>query len=149
LSSWPNTWPEDENIVEPLLTLSKAGKKPSYKVLALRGYLQYVQGEKKLKSAERVSKLNEVLPLLQRPEDKRLAISVVNSAPGPGMLQILCGFAADPAVADDACSAIIEVANKKQSEIPKAERQQALQTVVEKCGNDGLKKKAEESLTKI
>jgi hypothetical protein len=135
--------------MEPLLTLSKTGKKSSHQVLALRGYLQYVQGEKKFKAEERVAKLNEALPLLQRPEDKRLAISVINSAPGPGMLEILSQFATDPTIADDACSSIVEVAGKNKAGLPKEERQKALQMVVDKCGNDSLKKKAEEALKKI
>ena len=47
LSSWPNTWPEDEAIAEPLLNLAKASTKPNHKVLAMRGYLQFLEGTRK------------------------------------------------------------------------------------------------------
>jgi len=37
LATWPNTWPEDGAIVEPLLALARGGAKTSHQVLALRG----------------------------------------------------------------------------------------------------------------
>ena len=59
LSTWPNNWPEDSGVAEPLLALAKSGSKTSYQVLALRGYLQYVQGDKQLKDDEKVGKVTE------------------------------------------------------------------------------------------
>ena len=36
LSTWPNNWPEDSSIAQPLLTLARSGAKTSHQVLALR-----------------------------------------------------------------------------------------------------------------
>jgi HEAT repeat protein len=86
LSTWPNNWPEDNGVAEPLLALARSGSKASYQVLALRGYLQYVQGDKRLKDNEKVGKVTELLPLLKRPEEKRLAIAAIGTIPTPGAL---------------------------------------------------------------
>ena len=83
LSTWPNNWPEDAAAAELLLTLAKSGKKTSHQVLGLRGYLQYVRGDKNLNDGEKVAKVNDLLPLIQRPEEKRLAIAARRRASEP------------------------------------------------------------------
>jgi HEAT repeat protein len=149
LSSWPNTWPEDGEVAAPLLDLAKGSQKASYQVLALRGYLQYVQGDKKLKNADKLTCVDRALPMLKRPEEKRLAIAVVTGSPAPGMLKRLSDFTADPAVSEDACSAIISDTTAKGQGIPKDELKQALQIVVEKSAQDATRKKAEDRLSRL
>ena len=149
LSNWPNTWPEDEAITAPLLTVAKSPRKPSYQVLASRGYLQFLEGDKKLKADEKIGKVKEVLPLLTRAEEKQLVIAVVKTAPSADALNLLVTFAGEGGVAEEACSAIVEVTRKNGGEIPKADRQLALQAVVEKSPSDELKRKAEEALKRI
>jgi HEAT repeat protein len=146
LSTWPNNWPEDSGVAEPLLALARSGGKPAYQVLALRGYLQYVQGNKQLKDDEKVGKVTEVLPLIKRSEEKRLAIAAIGGVPTPGALELLVTFAAEPAVAEDACSAIVELAGSPVPAVPKQRRQDALQVVIEKSRRDATKKKASELL---
>ena len=142
LSTWPNNWPEDSGVAEPLLALAKSGSKPSYQVLAMRGYLQYVQGNKQLKDDEKVSKVSDVLPLINRPEEKRLAIAAIGGVPTPGALELLVAFAAEPAVAEDACSAIVKLAGSNLPGVSKEQRQKALQLAVEKATSVATRKKA-------
>jgi HEAT repeat protein len=149
LSTWPNNWPEEGGVVEPLLALAKTSTKTAYQVLGLRGYLQYVQGARMIKDEDKVGKVNEVLPLIKRPEEQRLAIGVVGAIPTAGALKLLMTFTAEPAVADDACSALVKLAGDKAAGISREERQQALQTVVEKSKNAATKKKAEGILKEI
>jgi HEAT repeat protein len=146
LSTWPNNWPEDSGVAEPLLTLAKSGGKASYQVLALRGYLQYVQGNKQLTDDEKVSKVTDVLPLINRPEERRLAIAAIGTIPAAVVVEVLVGFAAEPAVAEDACSAIVKLAGSPMPAVPKQRRQDALQVVIEKSTSDATKKKASELL---
>jgi HEAT repeat protein len=146
LSTWPNNWPEDSGVAEPLLALAKSGSKPSYQVLALRGYLQYVQGNKQLKDDEKVSKVTDVLPLVKRPEEKRLAIAAIGGVPTPGALELLVTFAAEPAIAEDACSAIVKLAGSNLPGVSKEQRQKALQLAVEKATSGATRKKAGELL---
>jgi len=150
LSTWPNKWPEDAGVTEPLLALAKSGRKAPHQVLALRGYLQYVQGARNLKDAERLAKVNEVLPLVTRAEEKRLAISALGTIAAAGALEMLETFAADPAAAEEACSAIVNLAGRKDlKDISKEQRRKALQTAVEKSKTGATKKKAEETLRGI
>jgi HEAT repeat protein len=142
LSTWPNNWPEDGGVAEPLLALARFGANTSHQVLALRGYLQYLQGDKQLSGDEKVSKLTAVLPLLKRPEEKRLAIAAIGAVPAPGALDVLVNFAGDPAVAEDACAAIVQLAGSPMPSVPKEKREAALQTVVEKATSDATKQKA-------
>jgi HEAT repeat protein len=142
LSTWPNNWPEDSGVAEPLLALAKSGAKTSHQVLALRGYLQYVQSNKQLKNDDKVTKVTDVLPLIKRPEEKRLAIAAIGTIPSTGSLAMLVTFVEEPAVAEDACSAIVKLAAAPASGIPQDQRQKALQVVTEKSTTDATKKEA-------
>lgn len=149
LSTWPNTWPEDESITQPLLNLAKNSKKTNYQVLAMRGYLQFLQGDKKLKGDEKLAKVREALPLLNRPEEKRSAIAVVQSVPSAEALEMLVTFAGEPAVTEDACSAIVDLAGKNMSGVSNDARRLALQTAVDKASNDETRNKAKKALEKV
>jgi len=150
LSTWPNKWPDDAGVAEPLLALAKSGKKPSYQLQGLRGYLQYVQEDKKLKNEEKLAKVNALLPMIQRPEEKRLLISVVSAIPTAGSLELLTSFTGDRSVAEEACLALVNNASDKaQKGTPKETRQKALQTVLDKSQNDATKKKAEAALKRL
>jgi len=146
LSTWPNNWPEDAAAAEVLLTLAKSDRKVSHQVLGLRGYLQYVRGDKSLDGGAKVVKVNELLGLIQRPEEKRLAIAAVGGVRGSGVLELLTTFAADQTVAEEACSAIVGLAGRDISGVSAEQRRKALQMVVEKSKNAGTRRKAEESL---
>jgi len=150
LSTWPSMWPDDAAAADALLALAKSSKKVSHQVLALRGYLQYVHETKKLSDDERLAKISAVLPLATRPEEKRLVISAVGTVGSVGALGMLVTLAGDPATAEEACSAIVSLqARKDVKGIGKAQRQKALQTVIEKSKNAGTKKKAEDELKAI
>jgi hypothetical protein len=149
LTSWPNTWPEDSQVAEPLLALAKSAKKPEHQILAVRGFLQLLLNDDKLKADDKLQRLNQVLPLLERPEDKKLAIAVIRQIPKSDALDLLSKYAEEPAVADDACSAIIDVAGQPKSKLAKEARQQALQVAANKSGNDELKQKAQNALQKL
>jgi HEAT repeat protein len=149
LSTWPNNWPDDAGVAEPLLTLAKSGRKPSHQVLGFRGYLQYVQGTKHLKDDEKLAKVNEIWPLLKWPEVKQLAASVVGSIPTPGALNLLTTLIADADTTEAACSAMTALASKNTPGLSREQRQKALQTVVEKTKNDATRKRAQDALQRL
>jgi HEAT repeat protein len=150
LSTWPNRWPEDAAVIEPLLALAKSSKKVPHQVLALRGYLQYVQGAKKVNDGERLAKVKDVLPLVTRTEEKRLVVSALGTIESAGSLEMLLTYAAEPATAEEACSAIVSLVGKKDvKDVSKDQRRKALQTVVDKSKNGGTKKKAEDALKAV
>ncbi len=147
LSTWPNRWPEDAAILEPLTALAKAPKKEAHKVLALRGYFQFVQGSKKLSEKDKLAKMNAVLPLATRLEEKRSAIAALREMGGTGTFDLLVSFVADATVSDEASSAIVN--SKLLAKLPKAQKQKALKAVVDQCKNDGIRKQAEDALKAI
>jgi len=150
LSSWPNTWPEDGAVVEPLMALARNAPKASHKVLALRGCLEFIQNDKQIKPDQKPAKVAELVPLLTRPEEKRLAIAVIRNALNAPALELLGTFAADPTVAGDAASAILDLTAKKgATRIPKEARQKALQAVVASSAGEAAKKTATDALAKL
>jgi HEAT repeat protein len=149
LSTWPNTWPEDEAIAEPLLNLAKASTKPNYKVLAMRGYLQFLEGDKKLSPGDKLAKVEQALPLMDRPEEKRSAIAVVQSIPSAASLDMLVKFSGDPALSEDACSAIADFAGKNLPGVSAESRRAALQAAMDKSTNDETKKRAKLALARV
>jgi hypothetical protein len=150
LSSWPNRWPDDAGPREPLMALARSATKTPHRILALRGFLQCVQNDKGLPSQQKAAAVKELLPLITRPEEKRLAIATIGSLPTAGVLEMLAGFAADPAVAEEACSAIVELAARSDlKDVSKDQRQRALRTASEKTKAEATKKKAEETLKAI
>jgi HEAT repeat protein len=146
LSTWPNNWPEDSAVAEPLLALAKSGRKTSHQVLGMRGYLQYIKSDKQLSNEQKVSKISESMPLLKRPEEQRLAMAAIDGISTPGALELLSHFAAEPEMADDACAAIVSLTGKSTAGISKEQRQKALLVVMDKTTNEKTKKKAEDLL---
>jgi HEAT repeat protein len=149
LSTWPNTWPEDESIAEPLLNIAKASKKPNYQVLAMRGYLQFLEGDKQMRADEKLAKVQEAVPFMTRPEEKRSAIAVVQSIASPKSLDLLMTFAADPALKEDACLAIVDFAGRNLPGVSADSRRSALQSSIDKSTNEETKKRARANLAKI
>ena len=149
LSTWPNNWPEDSGVAEPLLAIAKTDGKTSHQVLALRGYLQYVQGDKQLKDDAKVGKITELLPLIKRPEQMRLAIAAIGAIPNAAVLEMLATFAADAAVAEDACSAIVKLAGGNLPGVSKEQQQKALEVAAEKATSSATRKKAGELLKAV
>ena len=147
LSTWPNNWPEDGAVAEPLLSLVKSGKKRAHQVQGARGYLLYIQENKKLSNAEKVKAIDDLLPLLKGPTEKRLAISALGAIPTGKSLESLLNLAEDPALSEEASLAIVTVASAKKLEGASTElRQKALQTALDKSKAEATRKKAGDAL---
>jgi len=144
LSNWPSKWPDDASVTEPLLALAKTGKKPLHQILGLRGYLQYLQ-VCKLGGDEKLAKVNDVLPLATRVEEKRLVTSVLSTVCTARSLEMLLTLAAEGATAEEACSGIVGLGEKAEWKgLPGELRQKALLTVLEKARSRDTKKKAQD-----
>jgi len=147
LSTWPNSWPEDAAVAEPLLALAREGKKTLHQVLGARGYLQYLQGDPKLTPQAKLEKVNAVYALLKRPEERRQALTVLGSIPSGRALERLMELGADEALTQDACSAIAGLAGRKDlSDAPVELRRKALEWVVAKTSNEQTRRQAQKVL---
>jgi HEAT repeat protein len=149
LCSWPDAWPEDSAVAGPLLQTAKTDSNSSHQILALRGYLQFLLGDEKLDKDDKLAKLKEIMPLLQRPEEKITAIAVLQGIPAPAALDLLAAFAAEPAVADDACSALVQSAAQNKPSLSINQRQKALQLALQQSTREDTKQKAEKALKSL
>jgi HEAT repeat protein len=150
LASWPNTWPDDSSVVEPLLALAKSDASASHRTQALQGYLNYLQETKKLNSQEKLDQFSQVQPLIQSPDEKRLGIAVLSTIGNAGALERLVDFADDKSVSEEACLAIVKIAtDRNQRDASKELRRKALQVVLDKSESDATKKKASDGLRRL
>jgi len=149
LSTWPNNWPEDSEAGQALLTLATSAEKVSHQVLGLRGYLQYVRGDKKLSNEQKVAKVKDMWPNIKRPEERRQAIAVLAEAPSASGLELLTTLAEDRAVAEEVYSAMVQVAERGVRGVSRDQRRQVLQMVIEKSGNGGTRQRARRALARI
>ncbi len=149
LSTWPNNWPEDSEAGQALLLLVKSAEKMSHQVLGLRGYLQYIRGNKKLSNEQKVAKVKDVRSHIKRPEEERQAIAVLAEAPIASALELLSTLAEDPAVAEEAYSAMVRIAGQDIRGVSRDQRRQVLQTVAEKSRNDETRQRARKTLSGV
>jgi len=146
LSNWPYNWPEDSEAGQALLMLATSAKKMSHQVLGLRGYLQYIRSNKKLSNEQKVARIKDMLSHIKRPEEKQQAIAVLGEAPSAIALELLTSLAEEPAVVEEAYSAIVRIAGQDIPGVSRDQRRQVLQTVAEKSRNDGTKQRARKIL---
>jgi HEAT repeat protein len=149
LSRWPHNWPDDSDAGQALLALATSAQKTSHHVLALRGYLEYIRGSRKLSSEQKVAKIRDLLPNIKRPEEKRQAIAVLGQAPSAGALELLTSLAADPALAEEVYAAMVQIAGQDVRGISREQRRQALQTAAEKSTNNDTRQRARKSLAAV
>ncbi len=149
LSTWPNNWPEDSEAGQALLTLATSAQKMNHQVLGLRGYLQYIRGEKKLNSEQKVAKVKEVWSHIERPEERRQAVAVLAEAPSAGAIELLTTLAADRAVAEEVYSAMAQIADRNIPGVSADGRRQILQMVIEKSANNRTRQRARKTLSGI
>jgi HEAT repeat protein len=149
LSTWPNNWPEDNEAGQALLILATSAEKMPHRILGLRGYLQYIRGNKKLSNEQKVAKVKDVRPHIKRPEEERQAIAVLGEAPSASALDLLTIFAEDPAVAEEAYSAMVRIADQEIRGISNDQRRQVLKKVTEKSMNNSTKQRAQKTLSGI
>ena len=106
----------------------------------IAGLSAICEEDKKIKSEDKIAQIKDLLPLIKRPEEKRLTISVLSGIPSAAGLDILTTFANDNTVSEEASMAIVKVATgRNQTTATKEIRRKALQVVVEKAKNEGTK----------
>jgi len=149
LSGWPNKWPNDSEAGKALLALAVSAENMPQHVLGLRGYLQYIRGNKQLSNDEKAAEVKDLLTHIKRLEEKRQVIAVLGETPSVLAFDLLTTLAEDSALVEEAYSAIVQIAAQDIQGLSKEQRRQALQTVVDKSGNDGTKQRARKALAGI
>ncbi len=149
LSTWPNNWPEDVAVAEPLLSLATSSSKASHAVLGMRGYLQYVQEAPDLSSSQRVELLEKALSWMKNADLKRRAISTLSTIPSGDSLDLLLQLAKDAVETETAYSAVVTLASKDVENLSGERRREVLGFVLANSKNDATKKRAQAVLRKL
>jgi HEAT repeat protein len=145
LASWPNTWPGDGAVAQPLLDLAKNGRKPAHKVQGLRGYLAAVKEDRNLNDAAKLERVKGVMSMVVRAEERRQVISVLSGVATVDSLEMLIELSQDSETAEEACLAIVNIVGGPRLGSADADvKQRALQVVLERSKNDRTLSKARE-----
>jgi len=140
LSNWPTL-----DALPHLLDLARSDDL-GRQVLGLRGYVRLARTEP---SAEKKSgMLTQAMNLAKRPEEKKLVLAAWGTLPTGQSLDVLRPHLDDPAVRNEAASALVAVAAElgKKDEENKARARDALKAVIETCEDEGIRKSAQKAL---
>lgn len=139
LSNWTS-----QDAAPHLLALAKS-EEASRKDLGLRGYVRLAREQGDL--GAKVGMLNNAMDLAESPGDKWVVLAAWGTVNAPEALDALLPHLDDEAVRNEAGSAIIAVASELlKNEETKAKAVEALQAVVEKCNNEGVRDRAQKAL---
>jgi len=103
LTQWPNALP-----AEKLLEMARTNSDPSLRTLALRGGIT-VAGREPNHSA-RLALIRQALPLANRTEEKKLALSQLGRIPLTEALEMSLGYLDDPELVNEAGLAAVGIA---------------------------------------
>lgn len=104
LSNWKTA-----DAAPDLLALAKEAEDPTVRVLGLRGYLN-LAGQGELPGDRRLAMCREAAELAGRTEEKRLLIATLQGIGSPGAIALLASWVENKAVSEEACSAVVAVA---------------------------------------
>jgi HEAT repeat protein len=103
-------WPSAEALPD-LGRISATNSDPRFKLLALRGQLRLIPMQVE-PDAAKLSQLKEILPLLEHPEEQRLALVILGDLPSPESLALLTPYLSSTGLKEEASVAAVAVADK-------------------------------------
>ena len=140
-----SNWPTFE--ASPHLLKLAQSDKLSQHVLGLRGYVRLSRLDS-TNMKDKSNMLKEAMNLVKRPEEKKLIVAALGTLPTRQSLSMLQRHLKDKAVSNEAASAIVAVA----AELGKKDRNlavEALEGVIKKCRNAGIRRSAKGALAKL
>lgn len=139
-------WPSAEVLPE-VLTLARTAPDLKVKIVALRGAIRLIPLQD-IAVQEKLAGFKALLPLITRNEEKRLLLDALSEVPLPEALAMTTAYLDDSAIKNEACFAVIAIAEKMAPENKVALRQ-ALQKVLAITTNNEVKKRARQVLERI
>ena len=139
-------WP-DAGALPDLAKLSREAKTPTFKILALRGYIRLVAAGNTL-PAEKLASLKDALSLAQRKEEKTLVLAALGDVPTVESLESVTPCLADAALKEEACAAVLSIVQNMRGKRPPQVRK-AVETVAKTSGNTLIAKRAKALLGKM
>ncbi len=106
-------------VAPDLLALAKTSPNPTYKLLALRGYLR-VSGDKDVTAAQRLAMCKEAADLAQRDEERKILLGVLGNAGDAESFAMAATHLDNAALKDEACLATVAIAERLVKDKPDA-----------------------------
>jgi HEAT repeat protein len=139
-------WPAPSALPD-LARLSREADKPSFKILALRGYIRLVAADSTL-PAKKLAALEEALSLATRKEEKTLVLAAAGSISTVEALDFVSPHLADVALKEEARAAVLSIAGNLRGKLPPQVRQ-AVETVAKTSRNTLIAKRAKALMDRI
>jgi hypothetical protein len=106
-------------VAADLLALAKTSPNPTYKLLALRGYIR-VSGDKSVTADQRLAMCKEAAAMVQRDEERKLLLGVLGGAGDAESLAMAAAHLDNAALKDEACLAAVAIAERLVKNKPDA-----------------------------
>ena len=138
-------WPSVE-VLPDVLKLTKTATDLKIKILALRGAIRLIP----LQDApvrEKLAGFKELLPLIQRDEEKRLLLGSLATVPTSEALAMAMSYLDGASTKNEACFAVVAISEKLVGQKP-AEVRKALQKVMKATDNRDVIRRARATLNK-
>jgi len=139
-------WSSTEALPE-VLALTKTATERKVKILALRGAIRLIPLQN-VSVQDKLAGFKDLLPLIQRPEEKRLLLGSLATVAAPEALALCVSYLDDAATKNEACFAVVAIAEKLPPQRNRTAITEALQKVMQISNNDGIKKRARQVLRK-
>ncbi|MCC6143728.1 MAG: HEAT repeat domain-containing protein [Candidatus Hydrogenedentes bacterium] len=140
-------WPTQE--AAPFLLTLAQGDNASRRDIALRGYVRLARDEQQ--PSKKQEMLDTAMGLAKEPQDKWIVLSAWGTYIHPAALDALKPHLDDPAVRNEAATAIISVAGElgKQGDNPKQASKDALTLVQQKVEDEAIKQRAQQVMDSL
>jgi HEAT repeat protein len=122
LCDWPSV-----DALPDLAQITKTTADPRFKILALRGQLRLIPMQT-ADNAQKLSQLQEILPLLENAEEKRLALAILGDIPSADSLALVMPHLSSEGLKEEASVAAVAIGEKIVSSHP-AEVAEAMKRV--------------------
>jgi len=100
-----------------LLALAKTSPDPTYKLLALRGYIR-VSGEKDVSASQKLAMCKEAAALVQRDDEKKILLGSLGTAGDTASLALAAQHLDNAALTAEACLACVAIAERLVKDAP-------------------------------
>ena len=115
IANWP-----DPSVAAQLLKLSQTARGPNHRIWALRGFIRVIALPGKTPDAERLAMLKQAMPLATRDEERGLILERAAAVRTLATLQFVLPYLDEPALAEPACKAVVELAHHRELRVPYA-----------------------------
>lgn len=147
LNALANTW-SDPRPLPTLLRLSREGATHSDRVLALRGFIRLTGADDLEPAASRVDRIREAMSIADRPEEKRMALSVLREIRSPAAVEMAANSLDDPQLNAEAANTILYLASRQRKAnrnlppVTGPEVQSALDKVIRTASEESVREQA-------